>query len=152
MALQIGDQAPNFTLPNTDGDTITLYDYLGVKPVVIFFYPKAFSPACTMEVCSFRDQYADFVELGAEVIGISSDGEGTQQQFAKTFKVPFPILSDRGGKVRKAWDVPKTMGVLDGRVTYILDKDGVVQQIYNNQMMAIAHIGKALKALRTFDS
>ena len=121
---------------------------MGHKPLVIYFYPKDNTPGCTAQACSFRDQYEDFKDLGAEVIGISSDSVSSHQQFTRQFKLPFILLSDSDKKIRKLFGVPTGMvGLIPGRVTYVTDKNGVVQMIFDS-MLATKHIPKALEAIK----
>jgi thioredoxin-dependent peroxiredoxin len=148
MSLNIGDKAPDFTLKTQDGTTLHLYDLLAYKPVVLFFYPKDNTPGCTMEACAFRDRYSIFQDMGAEVIGISGDSVSSHQQFAIAHNLPFKLVSDEGDKVRNAFGVPSTLWVLPGRVTYILDQQGIICQIFDSQLNFDGHIEEALKALR----
>jgi peroxiredoxin Q/BCP len=103
---------------------------------------------CTAEACSFRDSYEVFQEAGAEVIGISSDSEKSHEQFAKQYRLPFILLSDLGGVVRKSYGVPATFGLLPGRVTYIIDKQGIVRHIFSSQFAPQMHVTEALKVLK----
>jgi peroxiredoxin Q/BCP len=144
----VGAQAPDFTLPDQAGNQVSLKDFRGQKAVVLYFYPKDNTTGCTAEACAFRDSYEVFKEAGAEVIGISSDSEDTHQGFASRYQLPFVLLSDKGGKVRKQYGVPTTLGVIPGRVTYVIDKDGVVRHIFNSQFMATKHVNEALQVLK----
>ncbi|RKS90501.1 peroxiredoxin Q/BCP [Flavobacterium limicola] len=148
MELKVGDTIPNFTAKDTNGIDFDSATVVGRKPLVIYFYPKDNTPGCTAQACSFRDQYEDFKDLGAEVIGISSDSVGSHQKFAQQFKLPFILLSDSDKKIRKLFGVPTGMfGLLPGRVTYVTDKNGVVQMIFDS-MLATKHIPKALEAIK----
>ena len=148
MELKVGDTIPNFRAKDTNGIDFDSTHVVGHKPLVIYFYPKDNTPGCTAQACSFRDQYEDFKDLGAEVIGISSDSVGSHQKFAKQFKLPFILLSDSDKKIRKLFGVPTGMfGLLPGRVTYVTDKNGVVQMIFDS-MLATKHIPKALEAIK----
>jgi thioredoxin-dependent peroxiredoxin len=148
MALQIGDKIPNFTAKDTHGNDFDSQKVVGKKPLVIYFYPKDNTPGCTAQACSFRDQYEDFTDLGAEVIGISSDSEKSHEKFATRYKLPFILLSDPDKKIRKLFGVPSGMlGLLPGRVTYVVDKNGIIQLIFDS-MMATKHIPKALEAIK----
>jgi peroxiredoxin Q/BCP len=149
MAIQIGDQAPDFTLAAQDGQTVRLSDLYTQKPVVLFFYPKDNTPGCTKEACGFRDSYSVFQDLGAEVVGISGDSSESHQQFAQSYQVPFRLLSDGGNKVRKAFGVPSTLGLLPGRVSYVIDQHGKVRHIFNSQFNFQGHIDAALQALKS---
>ena len=144
---QIGAEALDFTLQDQHGKSITLSSLIGQKMVVLFFYPRDYSGGCTLEVCAFRDQYEVFHEAGAEVIGISSDSVASHASFARHLKVPFTLLSDPGGKVRTLWNVPASMGVLPGRVTYLIDQQGIVQHIFDSQINVFGHVQEALAVL-----
>jgi peroxiredoxin Q/BCP len=148
MELKVGDSIPNFTAKDTNGNDFDSKNVVGHKPLVIYFYPKDNTPGCTAQACSFRDQYEDFKDLGAEVIGISSDSADSHQKFAKQYQLPFILLSDSDKKIRKLFGVPGGMfGLLPGRVTYVTDKNGVVQMIFDS-MLATKHIPKALSAIK----
>ncbi|HEY1351955.1 MAG TPA: peroxiredoxin [Ktedonobacteraceae bacterium] len=147
--LQVGDHAPDFTLPTQKtGELFHLHDLIGKSALVLYFYPKSNTAGCTAEACSFRDNYEVFQKAGAEVVGVSSDSEGTQQQFAGKHKLPFLLLSDKGGALRKMYGVPATLGILPGRVTYVIDKEGVVRHIFSDQLNATRHIKEALKVIQ----
>jgi thioredoxin-dependent peroxiredoxin len=148
MALKIGDILPNFKAKDTAGNEFDSQNYIGQKPLVIYFYPKDNTPGCTAQACSFRDQYEEFTDLGAEVIGISSDSERSHQTFSNRFKLPFILLSDANSKIRKAFGVPTALfGLLPGRVTYVADKTGKIVMIFDS-MMATKHIPRALAAIK----
>jgi peroxiredoxin Q/BCP len=149
LSIRIGDKAPDFELTNQRGSKTRLCDLIMNGNVVLFFYPKDDSPGCTREACAFRDSYEVFKEAGAEVVGISSDSEDSHQHFADKHNLPYTLLSDTGGTVRKLYGVPNTMGILPGRVTYIIDKQGVVRHIFNSQLNLIGHIEEALKILKS---
>jgi peroxiredoxin Q/BCP len=146
--IEAGQPAPDFELPDAEGKRIRLADFRGKKAVVLYFYPKDDTPGCTAEACSFRDSYEEFQDAGAEVIGVSSDGGAAHEKFATKYKLPFMLLSDRGGVVRKQYGVPATLGLLPGRVTFIIDKQGVVQRTFNSQFQATKHVSEAIEALR----
>jgi peroxiredoxin Q/BCP len=145
--IAVGDRAPDFGLPDRNGKTVHLSDFRG-KPVVLYFYPKDDTPGCTKESCTFRDQYQDFQDAGAEVIGVSSDSSESHEKFATKYRLPFVLLSDRGGATRKLYGVPSTLGVLPGRVTYVIDREGTVRHVFNSQLQATQHVAEALQALR----
>lgn len=146
--LKVGDTIPHFTAKDTHGNDFDSASTVGHKPLVIYFYPKDNTPGCTAQACSFRDQYEDFKDLGAEVIGISSDNVASHQQFVKRYQLPFILLTDPDKKIRKLFGVPYGMfGLLPGRVTYVTDRNGVVQMIFDS-MLATKHIPKALAALK----
>lgn len=148
MELQIGDKIPDFKAKDAKGNEFDSKDIVGKKVLVIYFYPKDNTPGCTTEACSFRDQYEDFKDLGAEVIGISSDSVDSHQKFASQYHLPFILLSDGDKKIRKLFGVPSDMlGFLPGRVTYVVDKEGVVQMVFDS-MSATKHISKAIEAVK----
>lgn len=147
MAVKVGDVAPDFTLPSQAGTSVSLKDLRG-KCVVLYFYPKDDTPGCTKESCAFRDQYEVFQDAGAEVIGVSADSPESHQKFAAKYQLPFTLLSDTGNQVRKLYGVPATLGLLPGRVTYIVDQQGVVQHIFNSQFNFQGHVEESLKTLQ----
>lgn len=142
-----GDQAPDFTLPDQSGKPVRLADCLGKGPVVVYFYPKDNSTGCTAEACAFRDSYTVFTEAGAQVIGISSDSVESHRQFAEEKHLPFILLSDTKSRVRKLYNVPATLGLIPGRVTYILDNTGIIRQIFSSQMNPTQHVQEALATI-----
>jgi peroxiredoxin Q/BCP len=146
--IDVGDAAPELILSTHTGEQVTLADYRGKKAVVVFFYPKDGTPVCTKEACAFRDAYEDFVEAGAAVIGISGDSAARHQAFASNHRLPFVLVSDKDGKARRAFGVPKSMGLLPGRVTYVIDREGIVQHVFSSQFAADRHVKEALDAIR----
>ena len=146
--LQIGDQAPDFTLNTTSGEAFRLSELRGQRNVVLYFYPKDDTPGCTAEACSFRDQYQDFQDLGAEVVGVSSDSEASHQKFTQKHRLPFPLLADAGGQVRKRYEVPRALlGLLPGRVTFVIDKQGIIQYVFNSMSRATDHVSTTKEVL-----
>ena len=147
MAIQIGDKLPSFKATKQDG---TAFESASIheKPVVIYFYPKDFTPGCTTQACSFRDAYQDFQDLGAEVIGISGDSATSHQNFQQKYKLPFILLSDADRKLRRLFGVPNALfGLLPGRVTYVFDAKGNCIYIFDS-ISAKNHITKALEAIK----
>lgn len=144
MALEIGDKVPEFKATNDEGQDFNSIEVIGKKPTVIYFYPKNFTPGCTKEACDFRDSYTDFKELGAEVIGISSDSVKSHTKFKNRYKLPFIFLSDEQGKIRKLFGVKAgLLGLLPGRETYVIDQEGIIQLKFNS-INAAKHMSKAL--------
>uniref|UniRef100_A0A7C8ZTR7 Peroxiredoxin Q, chloroplastic n=1 Tax=Opuntia streptacantha TaxID=393608 RepID=A0A7C8ZTR7_OPUST len=144
-----GSIPPDFKLKDQDGRTVSLSQFRG-KPVVLYFYPADETPGCTKQACAFRDSYEKFKKAGAEVIGVSGDTVESHKAFKEKYKLPFTLLSDEGNKVRKEWGVPADLfGTLPGRQTYVLDKNGVVRLIYNNQFQPEKHIEETLKFLES---
>ena len=146
--MKLNDTLKPFTATDQNGDELDVNEYLGKKPLVIYFYPKNFTPGCTAEACSFRDNYQNFQDLGAEVIGISGDSESSHKRFAKKHNLPFTLLSDKDGKLRKQFGVKKSLlGLLPGRETFIFDVDAKLILKFNS-LDAKPHIRKALKVLK----
>lgn len=145
--VQVGDLTPDFTLLNQSGTPVSLGDFLGKKYIVLFFYPKNNTSLCTEEACAFRDSYEVFKDAGAEVIGISSDSVESHRQFAKEYQLPFILLSDVDGVIRKRFGVPTAFG-LPGRVTYIIDREGIVRRIFFSQFTSKRHVDEAFQALQ----
>ncbi len=147
--VEVGTVAPDFTLPSQAGEMVSLRDFMGNKPVVLFFYPKDDTPGCTKEACAFRDRFEEFSKLDAEVIGISSDSVKSHRSFSEKHDLPFTLLSDERGKVRKLYGVQNTLGLFPGRVTYVIDKKGVVRHIFSSQVGIDRHVEDALEALES---
>lgn len=146
--IQAGDKAPDFTLPSQDGEPVRLADRLGERVVVLYFYPKDETPGCTREACAFRDSYEAFTEAGADVLGVSSDSADKHAAFASHHSLPFTLLSDEGGAVRKSYGVPSTLGVLPGRVTYVIDREGTVRHVFSSQLSIGRHVADALDVVK----
>ena len=147
--VEVGSTIPNFVLLDQNGNEFDINSVLGKKNLVIYFYPKADTPGCTKESCSFRDSYEDFENADAEVIGISSDDVETHKKFAEKYQLHFTLLSDMDGKVRKMFGVPTNMfGILPGRVTYVVNKERKVIFTFNSQSQAEKHVEEALAALK----
>lgn len=151
MAVKVGDKAPDFTLPSQMGDKVTLSEFFGKKNIVLYFYPKDESQGCTREACKFRDSYDVLTSLGAEVLGVSSQSVESHKSFVTHYGLPFILLSDVDNRVRELYGVPSSMGVLPGRVTYIIDKRGVVRHIFNSQSHPEQHAEEAIKILKEID-
>jgi peroxiredoxin Q/BCP len=124
-------------------------DQLDGQALVLFFYPKDDTPGCTMEACAFRDNYAELQSLGAEVWGVSGDDAGSHQRFATRHQLPYPLLVDQANGLRRAFGVPNVLGLLPGRVTYVIDASGVIRHIFNNLLDGPAHLREAKAALQT---
>ena len=144
----VGAEAPDFTKTTQNGESITLSQYRGDKTVVLYFYPKDETPGCTAEACTFRDNFEDFVDAGAVVIGVSQDSDSSHKRFAEHHRLPFLLVSDRDKSLQKAYGVPKAMGLLPGRVTYVIDRDGTVQHVFNSMLNAKKHVREALEVVK----
>jgi peroxiredoxin Q/BCP len=152
MTLEVGSRAPLFELPSTEGDSVRLADLLGKKTVVLFFYPKDDSPGCTAEACDFRDNHGRFIAAGAEVLGISTDSIESHQKFAGKHSLPMKLLSDQGGRVAEEYGVKPTLGFIRGRVTFVIDREGIVRYAYSSQLMVTRHVQKALEIVTSLEA
>ena len=149
MSLQVGSPAPDFTKQSHRGAEL----HLGAlcrehRAIVLYFYPKDETPGCTAQACGFRDRYEDFLDLGAVVIGVSSDAEASHTSFASHHDLPFHLLSDSDGELRRAYGVKRSLGILPGRVTFIIDGSGVVRHRFESQLRVNRHIDGALEIVR----
>jgi peroxiredoxin Q/BCP len=147
-ALPIGATAPDFTAEAHTGERITLADYRGRQAVVLYFYPRDFTSVCTAQACGFRDAYEDFAQSGAVVIGVSGDRPARHQQFAADKRLPFLLVSDGDGMIRKAYGVPNTLGLIPKRVTFVIDKQGVVRHVFSALFTADRHVAEAREWVR----
>ena len=145
--IELGEKAPLIALADQNG-VERRSDQLQGKPLVLFFYPKDDTPGCTAEACAFRDNHAALEALGAQVWGVSGDDAGSHGRFAARHQLPYPLLVDRGNALRQAFGVPKALLLLPGRVTYVIDGDGVVRHIFSNLLDGAAHAAVALAALK----
>jgi len=147
--VRVGDAAPDFILPDQTGTPVRLRDLVGRKTLVLYFYPKDETPGCTIEARAFRDSYDAFTTAGAEVVGVSADSVASHRRFARHHELPFLLLSDGRGDVRTLYGVEQTLGILPGRVTYVIDTTGIVRHVYSSQLRAASHSREALDAVRT---
>lgn len=146
--VEVGDKAPNFELLDQDGKTFNSNTLIGREIAVIYFYPKDDTPGCTKEACSFRDNFEAFTDAGVKVIGISADDVDSHKKFAEKYKLPYTLLSDTDNKVRKLFGVKGDLfGLIPGRVTFVVDKNGVIRHVFNSQMNAEKHITESLAAI-----
>jgi len=144
--LRVGDPLPDSTLVGPGGD-VKIRDRIG-KALVVYFYPMDDTYGCTIEACSFRDQYQSFTDAGADVIGVSRDDSASHDKFKQKHRLPFTLLTDPGGKVGEAWGVKTTLGI-PGRVTFVFDKQGKLAHRFESRIRFGKHIDEALKIVRT---
>lgn len=144
--LNPGDAMPPTSLDGESG-VVELRDRIG-KPLVVFFYPKDESYGCTKEACSFRDRYEDFVEAGADVIGISRDDASSHAAFKAHHRLPFTLLTDPRGRVADAWGVRGVFGT-PGRVTFVFDREGVLRHRFDSLVRLGKHVDEALATVRS---
>ncbi len=146
--LNSGCRLPSFSLPNQNGKIVDINELRNGKNLVLYFYPKDDTPVCTKEACGFRNNYSQFIAYNCEVVGISADSPKSHANFAKKHSLPFTLLSDVDNKVRNLLGVPRDfLGLVSGRYTYVINKDGVVVDIINSTLNASTHIKHSLKAL-----
>jgi len=148
LKVKVGDKAPDFTLLSQTGESVTLSKIIGKKTIVLYFYPKDESKGCTRQACEFRDKYEVFTDLGAEVIGVSSDDVKSHKSFAEKNLLPFTLLSDTENKVRELYGVKSTFGIIPGRVTYVIDKKGIIRSIFSSQFNFKKHIKESLETIK----
>ncbi|CAG8455782.1 2181_t:CDS:2 [Ambispora leptoticha] len=135
----------NLTLENQNGEQVELSSIIGQgKPVVVFFYPKDESYGCVKEVCSFRDSYQIFQDAGAVVIGVSSDSAEAHKKFASAQNLQFTLLADVKNEAKKAFEVPKTLFVIPGRATYLIDREGIIREVFNSATDFAGHAKHAV--------
>ena len=150
--LQKGDRIPDISLKDQDNNLIPLRSFEEEYPLVIYFYPKDETPGCTREACQFRDQFDEFEALGAKIFGISGDSVSSHQKFIARHSLNFSLLSDPKREAEKAFGVPRTLlGLLPGRVTFVVDTSGIIQYTFNSATQAAKHTKEALNALRKFN-
>ena len=147
--LAIGTPAPDFELPDQHGNPVRLSRYRG-SAVVVFFYPKDDTSGCTIEACRFRDDFPQFQSSGAVILGVSNDSTESHTRFASKYNLPYTLLSDKGGRVRKLFGVKKTFGLIPGRVTFVIDREGVVRHIFSSQSSPARHVEEALAQISRF--
>ena len=145
--IEIGSKIPEFSLPDQNGNVININDYIGKKNLVIYFYPKDDTPGCTKEACYFRDQYEIFNQADAMIIGISSQSVESHKKFAEKYHLSFTLLSDESSVVRKMFGAI-SLGLIPGRVTYVVDKKGIVKYIFDSQTEPTKHVDEALRILK----
>jgi peroxiredoxin Q/BCP len=144
--VEVGSVAPEFALPDQSGKTRRLSDYRGKSSVVLFFYPKDYTPVCTMEAMAFRDSYLQFQQAGAEVIGVSGDSQQSHANFCGSYDLPFPLLTDESNSTRDRYGAGSMLGSLGARVTFVIDKSGVIQSVYRSGLRAKKHVEVSLQA------
>jgi peroxiredoxin Q/BCP len=151
MKVNVGDTAPDFTLQSQTGEAVTLSQFRGKKNVVLYFYPKDETRGCTREACTFRDSFELFTDLGAEVIGVSADTLESHKAFAAHYNLPFTLLSDMDNAVRKMYGAESTIGFIPGRVTFVIDKKGIVRHVFSSQLQPEKHVEEARQILKKLE-
>ncbi|MFZ1082350.1 MAG: peroxiredoxin [Candidatus Kryptoniota bacterium] len=146
MDLKVGDKAPEFELQATGGKIFRLSGNLNGGKLILYFYPKDFTPGCTREACGFRDEFAELRKSEIKVFGISTDSIGSHEKFKMEHQLPFDLLSDLNGEVARLYGAYNKLFRMANRVTIILDGDGTILSITKNMFVPGAHI-KAAKSI-----
>jgi peroxiredoxin Q/BCP len=149
--LKEGTVAPDIEAPGDGGGTIRLADYRGKKNVVLYFYPKDFTPGCTREACSFRDNYAEVEKYDAVIVGVSADSVDSHDRFRDRHNLPFPLVSDPDKAIVRAYDADGLLGLTTARVTYVIDKEGVIRRAFRHDLMISRHLTDVLDALQQIE-
>lgn len=149
MPIAVGQRAPAIDQEAHDGSRIKIGEGTGEGITVLYFYPADETKGCTAQACSFRDDFEVFQRAGARVVGVSGDSLDKHRAFAKNHRLPFPLLSDRGATLRKAYDVRRTLGLIPGRVTFVIDAAGVVRHVFDSQLRAKTHVSEALAVVES---
>jgi thioredoxin-dependent peroxiredoxin len=144
----VGERAPEFTLPGPGGRAVSLAALLRGGTVVLYFYPKDQTPGCTMEACAFRDDIDAFSAAGAQVVGISRDDEASHARFAAKHKLPFLLLSDTTGETHTRYGVTKKLGFIPDRMTFVIDRQGIVRHVFSSMLRMRAHVDESLATVR----
>lgn len=148
---ETGIAAPQVKFTKEDGTSVQLSEYLGKRTIVLYFYPKDDTYGCTIEACTFRDSYEDFKAAGADVIGVSADDGASHEAFKAKNKLPFTLLSDPGNEGAKAFGVKKVFGLLPGRVTFVIDRQGIIRHRFESAVRMQKHVEEALTLVKSLE-
>jgi peroxiredoxin Q/BCP len=146
--VEVGDVAPSVRLQTNGRGEVALSELNRDHPVVLFFYPRDNTSVCTKEACSFRDAYEDFVAAGATVVGVSASSAASHEKFAAKHRLPYLLATDDDGSVRRAFGVSDTLGLIPKRVTFVIDRQGVIRHRFSALFAAEPHVREALAAVR----
>jgi peroxiredoxin Q/BCP len=151
--LSAGDQAPEFEGRLASGKLLRLRDLRDRRHVILYFFPKDFTPGCTKEACGFRDRRAEIAALDAEIIGVSLDTPEKHGAFAERYELPYPLVSDRDAAIATAYGVQRLGGWLPTkRVTFVIDKQGIVRRVIHSEFNIDLHIDEAMETLRELEA
>jgi peroxiredoxin Q/BCP len=145
--LSVGDAAPDFQRSDHEGRAVHLQELTQQGAVVLYFYPKDFTPVCTREACYFRDAYEDLRGLGATVVGVSIDQDATHQAFARKYELPFSLVADQDGSLAKAYDVKALLRPMTKRVTYVIDQGRIIRGVFHYELRAQKHVDEVTRCL-----
>lgn len=145
--LKVGDRAPAFSGRDQNGHEVEASELLAKGPIVLYFYPKDFTPGCTQEACMFRDAFAELDAKGASIVGVSLDDDASHKRFADTHGLPFSLLSDADKAIAKRFDVLRVFGFMVKRVTYVIGKDGLIRGVFHHELSMKRHVEDVQSAL-----
>ncbi len=145
--LKAGQAAPDFTLPSAEGEQVNLLFLLSNGPVIVFFYPADFSPACTLEACNIRDVHEDIAAAGMTVVGISTQGSASHRRFKQAFDLPYLLLSDKDKIVIKAFGINGPLGMGSRRATFLINQNGIIEDAVHAELMIDQHKAFIARAL-----
>jgi peroxiredoxin Q/BCP len=148
--LKVGEQAPEFTATLSTGESVRLSDYRGKQYVVLSFYPKDFTVGCTRQACSYRDNYQRVRELGAVILGVSTDNEERHIEFASACRLPYPLISDPNRRLCSQYGATRLGSPFlpTKRVTYLIDREGIIRRVLHHEIAVGRHIEDILESLR----
>ncbi|MEW6269297.1 MAG: peroxiredoxin [Thermodesulfobacteriota bacterium] len=147
--IHAGEPAPSFSGVTAEGETLSLDDFRGKKPLILYFYPRDNTPGCTKEACSFRDHAGEIEQAGAAIVGVSMDSQESHRKFIADHRLNFPLLADREATICKAFGVARLGGWFPPkRVTFVIDRDGVVRRVIQSELGIAKHVDQALATLR----
>ena len=153
MALRVGEQAPEFDVVGHQAGQsrrLRLSDFRGQKNVVLYFYPRDFTPVCTQEVCGFRDAFEELASKDTEVIGVSVDDDASHERFAERYRVPFALVSDPDKSLARSYGAVSFLRDLlrsTARLTYVIDKQGRIVAVFDSELLASKHVDGAKNAI-----
>jgi len=145
--LSVGSAAPDFTLLDQNRVPFHLSEQVTQAETVLYFYTKDFSQGCTKQACGFRDVYKQFSDLGARVVGVSGDTVESHRYFSDRYNLPFTLLADVDGTVRDLYGVQRMLGIVPVRITFVIDRQGIVRHTFHSYLNSMVHIDEALRIL-----
>lgn len=140
--LAVGTRAPNLDAVDHRGKPVRSVDALAKGPLVVYFYPKDFTPGCTREACMFRDAYADLDGQDATIVGISMDDDASHNRFAERYQLPFGLVADPKFAIARAWGVARPLGLGAWRVTYVVDREGIIRGAFHHEISMSKHVSE----------
>jgi peroxiredoxin Q/BCP len=145
--LTVGTRAPALDVKDHRGADVRSEALLGKGPLVVYFYPKDFTPGCTREACMFRDAYAELDGQGATIVGVSMDDDASHTRFAERYQLPFSLIADPKFAIARAWGVARPLGLGAWRVTYVIDRTGVIRGAFHHELSMSKHVSEVRELL-----